>query len=201
VVALVSLPSLPTIITGLTSRQHAGIEEGVKLLQIFLFTFPLTIGVAICTIIFIFWHFSKWERDTIQLHNLLLIMFAILGVSAWVGNKLGLGVHPVDIPSSHGGSLKTYLINLGIGLLFNYLSLYGPQMFFSSILVGIYMGWAFTMKLLPHLIIYFNNREQPKGEKGKNNRSSCPQCGFSYKWDGNLCGHCGFQQNRAQQTS
>jgi hypothetical protein len=37
-------------------------------------------------------------------------------------------------------------------LLWNYFVLYGPQMFLSSLVVGGFMSWAFSLKILPHLV-------------------------------------------------
>ena len=47
VAGLLTAPALPTLITGLTSRPQAGMEEAEKLWQIFWFTFPLCLGIAI----------------------------------------------------------------------------------------------------------------------------------------------------------
>ncbi len=167
VVALLTAPVLPTVITGLTSRPRAGMDEAAKLLDIFLRTFPLCLGAAIDSAILFYAVEHKLmpkEKDKEGQMRFWGFLIVVLGLSAVIGNALGLSA-PVTIPDPTdkraGGHLFARALWFGGRLLWNYFVLYGPQMFFSSLVVGAFMGWAGALKLWPHLETFMEAQASP----------------------------------------
>jgi hypothetical protein len=159
-ITLIAAPTLPTIVTVMTSERRAGMDEAQAILQIFLLTFPLTLGVAIDAFILLL--LAKCDAlpddrargegpytGQMMLFGGLVLIF---GLSALLGNWLGMGVGPVEMPKAEIKGHPMSWVNWLLGLLTNYFVLYGPQLFFSSLVVGAFTGWATAMKLLPNLL-------------------------------------------------
>ncbi len=194
VAVLIASPTFPTIITGLSNRQHAGIDEVAVLWQIFLFTFPLTLGVALdAAILFGMTKDNAWHRqDKHEKAAFWPGLILILAGSALLGNWLGLGVASVPVPELKSGASPAVFV-FGAKLLSNYFVLYGPQMFFSSLLVGTFMGWACSVKILPHLI----QHTSPLNPATSGPEYVCPECHSSTSELGNgppyWCDRCSGQ--------
>lgn len=159
-ITLIAAPTLPTVVTVMTSERRAGMDEAQQILQVFLLTFPLTLGVAIDAVILLL--LAKYDafpddrprgggpyNGQAMLFGGLILIFAL---SASLGNWLGMGVAPVDMPKTEVKGHPLTWFNWLLALLKNYFVLYGPQLFFSSLLVGAFAGWAVAMKLLPNLL-------------------------------------------------
>jgi hypothetical protein len=81
-------------------------------------------------------------------------MIGVCLAAAWVGNALGLGLAPVDLPEAKSrGWGQVHEMPCRVDrLLAGYFTLYGPQLFFSAVLVGLFGGWVLAFKLLPHML-------------------------------------------------
>jgi len=150
-IIIIATPTLPAIITIATSGKKAGLDQAQVLGQVFLLTFPLSIGVAIDTaILLLVGKHNAWpkaEQDKWFFWGAIACVFI---VSALVGNWAGLSAIPDVIPEKVKGGKFAPFIMAG-QLLQTYFILYGPQLFFSSVAVGGFAGWAFSMKIVPNL--------------------------------------------------
>jgi hypothetical protein len=159
-ITLIAAPTLPTLVTVTTSERRAGMDEAQAILQVFLLTFPLTLGVAIDTfILLLLAKYDAFPNDRAKgggPYNGQMMLFGgltlIFALSASLGNWLGMGVGSVEMPKAEIKGHPMTWLNWLLGLLKNYFVLYGPQLFFSSLIVGAFTGWATAMKLLPNFL-------------------------------------------------
>lgn len=81
-------------------------------------------------------------------------MIGVLFLSALLSNVLGLSER-VTIPDvndkSAGGHWFIRALWFAVKLFTNYFVLSGGRLFFSSLIVGVFMGWAGTLKIWPHV--------------------------------------------------
>lgn len=159
-IAFLLSPSLATAFTMLTSRTPPGLSEADALLQVFLLTFPLAIGVAVnSAVLLLLARHDKWPSDRpiselggLTGQNVLLLgLCFVLLVSASVGNWLGMLENQPPLAQNTGHPAHV-IVMATLRLLANYFTLYGPQLFLSSVLVGGFIGWAVVMKILPNLL-------------------------------------------------
>ncbi len=59
----------------------------------------------------------------------------------------------------------------------------------------IWIGVFFLLGLIG-LICYTLGfvKDEPPQKSAPNPHDKCPKCGFEYRWDGKLCGHCGHMR-------
>jgi hypothetical protein len=76
-----------------------------------------------------------------------------LGVTAWIGHLVGLAgwIDVAALWRQHGEGPFQFALLLGTCFLHNYWTIYGPQNFCASLLVGCFLAWAWGVKVLPHL--------------------------------------------------
>lgn len=170
-ITFLAAPSLATIFTVVTSGPKAGLDEAQEIWQVFLLTFPLALGVAIdSAILLLIERYDAWPSDRPAGQPLsgqqwlFLGLLAVLLASAGFGNSLGMGVAPVDVPDVKGrgaGQLQA-LVFAVLQLLANYFTLYGPQLFVSSVFVGVFMGWAMASKLVPNALAALSASERER---------------------------------------
>lgn len=170
-VAFLAAPSLGTVYTVLTSGPKAGIDEARQLWQVFLLAFPLSLGVAIdSAVLHLLLRSSVWRQkadvkalsvDPSDMRGLFVVLTLVFFVSAYIGNRLGMGVAPVSMPQNEiKGSIEMRLLYSLLQLLGNYFLLYGPQLFVSAVVVGLFMGWAVAIKLIPTILAEFMPQER-----------------------------------------
>jgi hypothetical protein len=135
-----------TLLTvGVQAAVLKALQVEVELLQVLLRTAPLTLAVATC---YLLWH-GVGPRDDRPLLMLLLTTAVLLGsllLSGWLG-----GVRPdMAIPREWWILIAPkQAINFIGGALSAYYRAYGSGTFVSSLILGVFLGWAWR-KLWPH---------------------------------------------------
>ena len=174
---LISLPSisLPTLFTLLTGSPKAGYEQFLSVWNVVYLTLPLTLAAAIdAGVLFSIWKHPEHRPTTTKDWSALAgVLSGVIVASVLVGSALGA----VEIPGSVTGTAKSVANNrpelvvhvlcslaeeypraaavvvvvaLCVGAaagLENYFTLYGPQPFFSSLVVGAFLGWVWAVKV------------------------------------------------------
>jgi len=141
---LYSAPTLPIpILVGkLTHPEKMGVSEVLTLVDLFLLTAPLTVGVAVIALGHIReWSFFVWDSSSLARWSAPVI---VLSVTTLLGAWLGYGeVKPVTVWDSTFPPAR--LVNILAG----YLVAYGPFTFLSSVALGGYIAWVINAKILP----------------------------------------------------
>jgi hypothetical protein len=132
---------LPAILAWIT--EHLG--PAVPIWKAFVATAPLTTSVAVIGVGVI--------RGRID--GLWSFLFAVAGtllVTAGVGHALGLGgwIDLFDMWEEFPSNVFGFLLAVSLAFLENYWRIYGPQLFASSLVVGLFLAWAWGAKILPH---------------------------------------------------
>lgn len=89
------------------------------------------------------------ERDTNAQMTFWGWLIGVLFLSALLSNWLGFSDR-VAVPDTKVNSVGNTLAWVA-RLFTNYFTLYGGRLFFSSLIVGVFMGWAAALKIWPHV--------------------------------------------------
>jgi hypothetical protein len=144
---------LPALLAWLTDK----ITPAVKIWNVLATTAPLTASVAIIVVALK----REYVSDPGDILRFVLVIWASTSLIAWF---LGMPVGSADDvlvasdawskrfpPWLAGFPVIGPFVCLAAGLVATYWSLYGGQMFFSSLLVGGFLAWCWGWRLLPHL--------------------------------------------------
>jgi len=153
--AILLFTSYSHIVPALSAFQGAlSIDSASKLVNLFLATLPLALGITLTVAGFVRGEFNKMDALP-----LLLTIVAIFFVSAYVGAFLGLGSISGDQidnailwPSQHNinAGFFNFIFILAI-LLMTLYQQYGIITFLASVLLGCYASWAIFYKLYEHI--------------------------------------------------
>jgi hypothetical protein len=158
VVTLLALPTLsvPTLVAKFTSPALAGQAEFAALWQVFALTAPLSVALALLTLIVCrsgsSWWNAIWDDGLPMLGLVLLGLAALFAAPAFLIGLM-LPNPPVNIPETFS---LIWNMDLDIGLavwavkpayfiyivLAKYWVAYGPWPFTSALMVGIFIGWS-----------------------------------------------------------
>ncbi|MFQ3594361.1 MAG: hypothetical protein SNJ82_14380, partial [Gemmataceae bacterium] len=120
-IAFLLSPSLATAFTMLTSRTPAGLSEADALLQVFLLTFPLAIGVAInSAVLLLLARHDAWPSDKpipewagLNARQLLGVgLCFVLLISAEIGSRLGMLQNPPAQAEQVGGPPARIIVTI-----------------------------------------------------------------------------------------
>ena len=133
---------LPAILAWIT--EHLG--PAIPIWKAFVATAPLTTAVAVIGVGVI--------RGRID--GVWSFLFAVAGtllVTAGIGHWLGLAgwIDLFDMWEAFPSNVFGFLVAVSFTFLENYWRIYGPQLFASSLVVGLFLAWAWGAKILPHI--------------------------------------------------
>jgi len=174
---LILMPS-PAIITVALGEPAAGMKEVLTIWHVLAYTLPLTVAVAIDGGILLLLQRHPERRPETQNDVVMLgcALAAVLVVSMLIGSWLGMvetsswarerldgasGAYTMVDPHGMIGHNLTHLpppvaeriaivalVVAAVGGLANYFTLYGPQMFGASLVVGAFLGWLWAVKVI-----------------------------------------------------
>jgi len=145
------------VITLLTVGAQAAVLKALQVemevFQLFLRTAPLTLAVAVSWLIWA----RPWGHDEAPILRVLLTGGVMVG-SLWLAGKIG-GVRPeVAMPRSWVSLLSPgRMIEFLWRALSGYYRAYGAGNFWSSLILGGFLGWTWR-KLLPHAVRQLTER-------------------------------------------
>jgi len=124
--------------------EHLG--PAVPIWKAFVATAPLTTAVAVIGVGVI-----RGRIDGVW--SFLFAVAAALLVTAGIGHWLGLAgwIDLFDLWEEFPSNLFGFLLAVSLAFLENYWRIYGPQLFASSLVVGLFLAWAWGAKILPHV--------------------------------------------------
>jgi hypothetical protein len=141
ILSMISM-GLPAILAWIT--EHLG--PAIPIWKAFVATAPLTTAVAVIGVGVI--------RGRID--GVWTFLFAVAGtllLTAGIGHWLGLAgwIDLFDMWEEFPSNIFGFLVAVSYAFLENYWRIYGPQLFASSLVVGLFLAWAWGAKILPHL--------------------------------------------------
>jgi hypothetical protein len=141
VLSMISV-GLPAILAWITA--HLG--PAIPIWKAFAATAPLTTAVAVIGV-----GVLRGRIDGVW--SFLFACAATLLLTAGIGHLLGLAgwIDLFDMWEEFPSNLFGFLAAVCYAFLENYWRIYGPQLFASSLVVGLFLAWAWGKKMLPHL--------------------------------------------------
>jgi hypothetical protein len=139
--SLISI-GLPAILAWIT--EYLG--PAVPIWKAFVATAPLTTAVAIIGV-------GVLRGRIDGLWSFLFAAAGTLLATAGIGHLLGMAgwIDLFDMWEEFPSNIFGFLAAVALAFLENYWRIYGPQMFASSLVVGLFLAWAWGAKILPHL--------------------------------------------------
>jgi hypothetical protein len=141
VLSMISV-GLPAILAWIT--EHFG--PAIPIWKAFAATAPLTTAVAVIGVGVLRGRIDgPW--------SFLFACAATLMLTSGIGHVLGLAgwIDLFDMWEKFPSNLFGFLAAVSYAFLENYWRIYGPQLFASSLVVGLFLAWAWGKKILPHL--------------------------------------------------
>jgi hypothetical protein len=141
VLSMISV-GLPAILAWIT--EHLG--PAIPIWKAFVATAPLTTAVAVIGVGVLRGRIDgPW--------SFLFACAATLMLTAGIGHFLGLAgwIDLFDMWEQFPSNIFGFLVAVSYAFLENYARIYGPQLFASSLVVGLFLAWAWGLKILPHL--------------------------------------------------